>query len=117
MATGSLVGSTCLDNVSLAADSYFSSLPVVTFPAVVNGVSGSYVSSFQFVSPDWVNVISQQTLNGLSPVSSAVAAAPNFASCYSSTEAFSDGVSAGWAFAGVLTIVLFVSVAKRLFNA
>ncbi len=115
MATGFLVGSTCLENSSLAADTYFSSQPVVTFlsankvltqDSYINPSSGVWdLQQVQFNSAGSLSV--NYTVSAVPPV---------FPACYAPSEAFADGVNIGWAFAAVLVIVLFVSSVRGVLH-
>ena len=115
MTTGFLVGSTCLENASLAADSYFSSQPVVTFLSANKVLTqNSYINPSSGV---WDLQQVQFSNSGFMSVNYTVAASsPIFPACYAPSEAFADGVNIGWAFAAVLVIVVFVSAVRGVLH-
>lgn len=113
MATGSLVGSVCYENVSLATDAYFAGLPASS----IVDASGSLVRVFfQSVSGVWYQQKTTTDSAGVTVLNySVVAPVPSFSLCYSPSEAFADGQLVGWAFCGLLVIVVFVRMAKLFF--
>lgn len=114
MATGSLAGGVCYENVSLATDSYFAGLsPVSYYTSAGDLITTSYVQ----VSGVWN---AQQTdlsaAGAFSIIYTVAAPVPSFAPCYAPSESFADGVTIGWALALVFGVVFFARITGGIFK-
>lgn len=111
MSTGFLVAGVCYETASAAADSYFSSKPVLSR---FDAVAGYYISlSYEKINGVWNQVSTASGAGWSNPYTAPVVVVPPvFPACYAPSESFADGVNIGWAVAGVLILVVFVYMAR-----
>ncbi len=113
MPTGLLVNNVCYETAPAAADAYFSSQSVVSFPhpTVLNARQSV---QFDFVSPNWMRSTYDEFIYGKFLSSQTVAVSPIFPPCLAPSESFSLGIQFGAAFVGTLIIAWGFLMAKKV---
>lgn len=115
MPTGFLVNNACYETAPAAADAYFSSQSVVTFPHPT-ALNARQSVQFDFVAPNWMRSTYDEFIFGKFLFSQTVAVSPVFPPCLAPSESYSQGLIFGSATALLLLFAFATRAISRILS-